>query len=84
MPAVKTASLSGTTEPLQSEATVEASETVRAMHRMIEERMMTGLDFGVPVSAVDRAIETASRWAAYPALAIAATFIGAAIGTIRS
>ena len=61
----------------------EPDGRVSAMHRLIEQRMMTGLDFVVPMSTLDRAIETASRWAAYPSLAIAATCIGLLIGTVH-
>ena len=81
MLAVKSAFPSETIERPTADVMVEPDGSVRAMHRLIEQRMMADLDFVVPKSPLERAIETASRWAAYPSLAIAATCIGLLAGT---
>ncbi|WP_336972747.1 hypothetical protein [Sphingobium aromaticiconvertens] len=75
MPAVQPSLTPAATEPLHPDATIDASRNVSAMHMAIEQGMTPGLDIIAPLSGLDRAVETASRWAAYPALAIAAIFI---------
>lgn len=79
MPAVQP---SLTTEPSHPDTTADVGGTVSAMHMLIEQRMTSGRDILVPLSGLDRAVETVSRWAAYPALAIAAICIGTLIRTV--
>ncbi|MDX3901225.1 MAG: hypothetical protein QHC40_12065 [Sphingobium sp.] len=43
------------------------------MHELIEQRLAEG---AAPASSLDRGVEALSRWAAYPALLIAAVAIG--------
>lgn len=83
MLAFKSASSSGTIERSAGDVTAELDERVSAVHRLINQQMMTGHDFVVPRSPLEQALETASRWAAYPALAIAAICIGLLTGTVR-
>lgn len=84
MPAVKHVRLDAPIEEIvssRSDATAGASGVVGAMHEQIEQRMVTGIG---SAGALDRGVETLSRWAAYPALLVAAVAIGSGIMALLS
>jgi hypothetical protein len=62
-------------DPTTSSADGEARGIVGSMHQLIERHLSEDANEAMPSSRIDTAVEALSRWAAYPALLIAAAVI---------
>ncbi len=83
MPAVKYSHPDAPIEQRAANTDISASVSgvVGTMHELIEQRMAKN---AMSANALDRSVETLSRWAAYPALLIAAVAIGSGIMALLS